>query len=171
MTFAQIIKAKRQDLNMTQSELSEKLFVSNKTISNWETGKTMPDLDNVLYIAKVLRLSLDQLLLEDNNMINHIKRVQEIKATKKMTWVSYITNSMFFLMFSTQSFFGQLTVPILVMMLIGALANIWVLFHFLSKADSLGDKEPSMIKVTNNKTLVVTAVLAVIALISTILVH
>ena len=102
-------------------------------------------------------------------MINHIKRVQEIKATKKLTWVSYITNFMFFLMFSTQSLFGQLPVPILVMMLTGAWANIWVLFHFLSKTDALEDKEPSMIKVTNNKALVITAVLAVIALISTLM--
>jgi len=171
MTFAQIIKTKRQELNITQSELAEKLFVSNKTISNWETGKTMPDLDNILYIAKTLRISLDKLLLEDNHMIDHVKHIQEIRATRKMTWVASITNIIFFLMFSTQSFFGQLPVPFLVMMLIGAWANIWVLFHFLSKTDSLEDREPSMIKETNNKALVITALLAVIALISAVLVH
>ncbi|WP_273720511.1 helix-turn-helix transcriptional regulator, partial [Leuconostoc mesenteroides] len=83
MKFAQVIKDKRLEYSMTQSELAEKLFVSNKTISNWETGKTMPDLDNVLYIAKVLHISLDKMLLEDNNMVDHVKRIQEIKATKK----------------------------------------------------------------------------------------
>ncbi|MGY3743401.1 helix-turn-helix domain-containing protein [Leuconostoc inhae] len=171
MAFDQIIKNKRQELNITQSELAEKLFVSNKTISNWETGKTMPDLDNVLYIAKVLHLSLDKLLLEDNNMVEHVKHIQEIKATKKMTWVSYVTNFMFFLMFSTQSLFGQLPVPILVMMLIGAWANIWVLFHFWSKTDSLEDKAPNMIKINNTKAIVVTTIITVIALITTILVH
>ncbi|MGR8838577.1 helix-turn-helix domain-containing protein, partial [Leuconostoc falkenbergense] len=92
MKFAQVIKDKRLEYSMTQSELAEKLFVSNKTISNWETGKTMPDLDNVLYIAKVLHISLDKMLLEDNNMVDHVKRIQEIKATKKMTWVAYLTN-------------------------------------------------------------------------------
>lgn len=39
MKFAQVIKDKRLEYSMTQSELAEKLFVSNKTISNWETGK------------------------------------------------------------------------------------------------------------------------------------
>ncbi len=171
MKFAQVIKDKRLEYSMTQSELAEKLFVSNKTISNWETGKTMPDLDNVLYIAKVLHISLDKMLLEDNNMVDHVKRIQEIKATKKMTWVAYLTNFIFFLMFSTQPIFGKLPVPTLIMMLIGALANIWVMIHFLAKTNSLEDKDVNTIKTENYKSVVVTTIIAVIALTIALFLH
>lgn len=37
------ISWKRKEKNLTQEQLAEKLGVSNKTISKWETGKCMPD--------------------------------------------------------------------------------------------------------------------------------
>lgn len=37
------IMKKRKELNLTQEQLAQKLGVSNKTISKWETGKCMPD--------------------------------------------------------------------------------------------------------------------------------
>ncbi|NDR69863.1 XRE family transcriptional regulator [Lactobacillus sanfranciscensis] len=33
-------------MRKTQSELADQLLISSKTISNWETGKTIPDLEN-----------------------------------------------------------------------------------------------------------------------------
>lgn len=171
MKFAQIIKDRRLEYGITQSELAEKLLVSNKTISNWENEKTMPDLDNVLYIAKVLHISLDKMLLEDSKMIDNVKRMQEIKATKKMTWIAYLTNFIFFLMFSTQSIFGNLSIPTLIMMLIGALANIWVMIHFISKINLLEDKNVNTIKTDNYKSVIVTTIIAVIALTIALFLH
>ena len=34
------------EIRNTQSELADQLLISSKTISNWETGKTIPDLEN-----------------------------------------------------------------------------------------------------------------------------
>ena len=39
----QFIKAVRKERSMTQQELADKLYISEKTVSKWETGKGMPD--------------------------------------------------------------------------------------------------------------------------------
>ncbi|MDM7475166.1 helix-turn-helix transcriptional regulator, partial [Lactococcus lactis] len=44
MIIGQRIKEYRKIYNLSQDDLSEKLFVSRQTISNWETGKTYPDI-------------------------------------------------------------------------------------------------------------------------------
>ena len=43
LVIGKYISLKRKQKNMTQEQLAEKLGVSNKTISKWETGKCMPD--------------------------------------------------------------------------------------------------------------------------------
>lgn len=43
LTTGKFISKKRKEKNLTQEQLAEKLGVSNKTISKWETGKCMPD--------------------------------------------------------------------------------------------------------------------------------
>ena len=48
------IKDLRQRQNMTQEELADKLFVTRQTVSNYENGKSRPDVDMILRIAEVL---------------------------------------------------------------------------------------------------------------------
>lgn len=48
------IKNLRLQKNMTQDELAEKLFVTRQTISNYETGRSRPDVDMLAKIAEVL---------------------------------------------------------------------------------------------------------------------
>ena len=43
ITIGKFIAKKRKEQNLTQEQLAERLGVSNKTISKWETGKCMPD--------------------------------------------------------------------------------------------------------------------------------
>lgn len=59
------ITAKRKDLGMTQSEFAEKLFVTRQTVSRWEAGTVMPDIEKIADIAKVLDVSCDYLLKDD----------------------------------------------------------------------------------------------------------
>ena len=42
--ISNFIKAKRKELNLTQEELAEKLFVTEKAVSRWETGRGTPDI-------------------------------------------------------------------------------------------------------------------------------
>ena len=57
-----IIKNFREKNNMTQAELAEKLCVSDKTISKWETGKGYPDISLLNPIAKTFGISIAELL-------------------------------------------------------------------------------------------------------------
>lgn len=56
------IKALREQQKLTQMQLAEKLCVSDKTISKWETGKGLPDISLIEPIAKVLKISIPELL-------------------------------------------------------------------------------------------------------------
>lgn len=57
-----VIKELRQKHNMTQTELAEKLCVSDKTVSKWETAKGYPDISLLEPIAKVFGISVTELL-------------------------------------------------------------------------------------------------------------
>ena len=70
MKFSIMLEQERKNRSMTQIELAERLYVSNKTISNWETERTLPDLDNLILLSRELNISLDKLLLEDPTMID-----------------------------------------------------------------------------------------------------
>ncbi|WP_370448248.1 helix-turn-helix domain-containing protein [Melissococcus sp. OM08-11BH] len=59
-------------MNLTQEQLSEILNVSKSTVSNWEIGKTTPDLDSLIRLANLCNLSLDNLLLEKNKVVKNI---------------------------------------------------------------------------------------------------
>ena len=47
---------------MTQEQLGERLGVTNKTISRWETGKYMPDIDKLQELSAILGISINELL-------------------------------------------------------------------------------------------------------------
>ena len=57
-----IIKELREKNHLTQSELGEKLNVSDKTISKWETAKGYPDISLLEPIASVFKISVTELL-------------------------------------------------------------------------------------------------------------
>ena len=56
------IKNLRKQMKLTQSQLAEKLNVSDKTISKWETGKGLPDIALIESIAKALNISISELM-------------------------------------------------------------------------------------------------------------
>ena len=55
---------------MTQEELGEKIGVTNKTVSRWETGTYMPDIEKLMFLSEILGVSINELLcgerLSDN---------------------------------------------------------------------------------------------------------
>ena len=51
--------------NMTQERLAERLGVSRQTVSKWETGETLPELDKLMELSRLFSCTLDALLKED----------------------------------------------------------------------------------------------------------
>ena len=56
------IRQLREDRRMTQAELAQKLGVSSKTISKWETGKGLPDITLLQPLAQALGISVIELM-------------------------------------------------------------------------------------------------------------
>ena len=64
-----VIKRLREEKNMTQQQLADKLSVSAKTISKWETAKGYPDITLLESIANALSVSVTE-LISDNTIVN-----------------------------------------------------------------------------------------------------
>lgn len=62
--FGEFIYAQRKKLGYTQEELGRKLKVTNKAVSKWETGETLPDIQLLPELASVLNVTIDELLTQ-----------------------------------------------------------------------------------------------------------
>lgn len=67
--IGKFIKKKRKEIGLTQIELGDKLGVSDKAISKWETGNSLPDIGILKSLSDILGISTSELLngREDNN--------------------------------------------------------------------------------------------------------
>lgn len=54
------IKILRMNSNMSQEDLAEKLNVSRQTVSSWENGRTLPDIDMISNLASLFDVSVDE---------------------------------------------------------------------------------------------------------------
>ena len=75
-----VIRKLRENKKMTQEELAEKLFVSSKAVSKWETGQGFPDVSLIEPLAKALGISVIELLSgEDIKNINRASNMNRCK--------------------------------------------------------------------------------------------
>lgn len=75
---------------MTQEELANKLYVSNKTISKWETGRGIPSVDLLIPLCEVLDIELKSLLTGNSDKSYEELLVLEIKKNKKRHFINLI---------------------------------------------------------------------------------
>ncbi|WP_143463493.1 helix-turn-helix transcriptional regulator [Levilactobacillus enshiensis] len=57
--------AHRKQHHWTQADLAERLFLSRQTISNWENGRTYPDIQSLILLANLYQVTVDDLVKED----------------------------------------------------------------------------------------------------------
>ena len=67
MSIGEKIQHYRKAAGLSQEELGQKLFVSRQTVSQWESDKTVPTVDNLILLKKVLGVSVDTLLGDTND--------------------------------------------------------------------------------------------------------
>lgn len=75
--FGEFIYQKRKKIGLTQEELGRKLGVTNKAVSKWEVGETLPDLTMLKPLADLLQVTVDELLSQKE------VKVEEKKVIKK----------------------------------------------------------------------------------------
>lgn len=95
IAIGKFIFKKRKEHNFTQEQLAERLGVSNKTISKWETGKCMPDYSIIEPLCQELNITLAELLdgeedeksihtYDSQQILKMMKETQDLKNKKRM---------------------------------------------------------------------------------------
>ena len=80
--FGKTIVQLRKEKGFTQKELADKLNVSDKAVSRWETGKNYPDIETLQQLAAVLDVSVNELL---SGELKLAKKVNKRKKTVIIT--------------------------------------------------------------------------------------
>lgn len=83
MHIGEKIKTAREEQGLTQAQAAEALMVSRQTVSNWETGRSLPDIVSVLRMSQLYQISLDALLKGDREMMEKIQRDAEGRRREK----------------------------------------------------------------------------------------
>ena len=65
MEVSKRIREERERKGISQEELARQIFVSRQTVSNWETGKTCPDVQSLLLMSNLFDVSVDSLVKGD----------------------------------------------------------------------------------------------------------
>ena len=106
--ISNFIKEKRKELNLTQEELAEKLFVTEKAVSRWETGRGTPDISLLIPLSKALKVEIPEILNGEENKKNKNdieKLIEYNELTKKSKFnfkikliiLLYVLSILFFL--------------------------------------------------------------------------
>ena len=67
----------RKEQNYTQAVLAEKLGITDRAISKWENGKSMPDASIMLELCDLLKISVNELLTGEHIAMDHYKEKAE----------------------------------------------------------------------------------------------
>ncbi|MDU3412416.1 helix-turn-helix domain-containing protein [Clostridium sp.] len=79
MKIGKQIKKYRTEMELSQDELAEKIFVSRQTISNWENNKNYPDVKSLLLLSSLFNVSLDILIKGDLEEMKEKIKSEDIK--------------------------------------------------------------------------------------------
>ena len=94
----QNIKKFREEKGLRQEDLAEQLHVTRQAVSNWENGKTQPDLETLQKIAQVLEVSVEELIYGERRQTTVINQKTVKQVTKGLSFgaalamvISYVT--------------------------------------------------------------------------------
>ena len=73
------IKKYRTEAGLSQEEFADKVYVSRQTVSNWETGKSYPDINSLVLMSETFGISVDTLLKGDAEVIKEIINKEDQK--------------------------------------------------------------------------------------------
>lgn len=97
------LKELRKEKNLTQEQLAEKLNVSGRTVSRWETGTNMPDISLLVELAEFYEVSIPEIIDGERKSENMNEEVKEtalklsdyvemikLKTRKRLFWLTIV---------------------------------------------------------------------------------
>ena len=79
MELGKQIRKYRQEAQLSQDELANRVYVSRQTISNWENDKSYPDVNSLILLSEIFHVSLDILIKGDIDTMKEVIKQEEIK--------------------------------------------------------------------------------------------
>lgn len=136
--ISNFIKIKRKELGITQDELAQKLFVTEKAISRWETGRGTPDISLLIPLSEELNIEVSELLNgeENKNPKDDIKQLIEYnEITKnnrfniqfKIVVFFYVLSILFFLFYLRFEYDPNIELNYFIRLLLMVIASIFVI--------------------------------------------
>lgn len=108
MELGNQIKQYRTIQNLSQEELADQVYVTRQTISNWETGKSCPDIHSLLLLSSVFQISLDQLIKGDLKEMKETINEYELKNWNKRGGIFAVLFTTSILSFVPLLIFGKI---------------------------------------------------------------
>lgn len=141
-TIGKFISALRRANGMTQKELGEKLFVSDKTVSRWERDECTPELSLIPVIAEIFGITTDELLRgERNNPDKAVSDTEEVAAKQKAK-----SDKQFRVMlYNRLKKYKYLTLISIGISILGLIATMIVYFAFSSMLVGIGVATASIV--------------------------
>ncbi|WP_073587945.1 DUF5680 domain-containing protein [Anaerocolumna xylanovorans] len=65
MNFQEKLIFLRNQLRLSQEELAEQIGISRQAVAKWESGRTLPDINNLIQLSNIFRISIDRLVKEE----------------------------------------------------------------------------------------------------------
>lgn len=151
--IANFIKLKRNELGLTQKELAEKLFVTEKAVSRWETGKGTPDISLLTPLSIELGVDVSELLNGEENIkceesaekvIEYNNITKANKKSSKFIYLFYVLSILSFLIYLKFEYNPKVELNYFVRLFIIIFASILIIIgnviYSLNYAEKIADK-------------------------------
>ena len=94
MTIGEQLSQARKRQSLTQQQVADSIHVARQTISNWEVGRSYPDIASLIVLSDLFQLSLDELVKEDKQMVTNLRlKEEERRSARTMYWGSWLINA------------------------------------------------------------------------------
>lgn len=122
------IKEHRKELGLSQDDLAERIYVSRQTISNWECGRTYPDVQSLLLLSNVFGVTVDSLIKGDVETMAQVMDAA-VKKYNNLSTVAVVSAAIFLLLgiwgaFQYEWGWGEHTIPMVVFALVALFAML-----------------------------------------------
>ena len=131
------IKMIREAFDLTQEQLGKELHLTRQTISSWENGKSYPGITDILSISNKYNVSLDELMKEDIELIEHFETIDHSLNKQKILYaIAYVANALFLLVSIFSNYMHVLPIYKVTALIIGMIA-LFVLFSTVQQPVNL----------------------------------
>lgn len=133
MDLGKKIMTMRNEKNLSQEQLAEKLNVTRQTISNWENGKFYPDIDSLVNLSKFFNVSLDVLLSYDDKVLDYLKDSTDVVKSNKNILYAVLLNILLIIAFIIVGIIFNESASIIIIIFTVSIISFSFLFYQIIK--------------------------------------